>query len=220
MQRYAFPCLLATLFLAFVPGTRLPAAEPQATGNPDPHAHHHHMMHMAQAAAPRITHPRYRLPKLVLRDDQDRPVDLQRLAQGPRPLIMNFIFTTCTTICPVMTSTFAGAYDRLMAAPVRPLLVSVTIDPEHDDPQVLARYRKKYHAGKDWLFLTGSPQDVRRLEQALDVYRGSKLNHEPVTLIHLPGRAAWVRMDGFTGTRRLVETYLAQLDPHAATAAH
>jgi protein SCO1/2 len=76
-------------------------------------------------------------------------------------------------------------------------MVSVSIDPEEDTPARLTEYAKRFGAGAQWSFYTGSVESSIAVQRAFDVYRGDKMNHSPVTLFRpAPGRA-WVRLDGF-----------------------
>lgn len=71
--------------------------------------------------------------------------------------VADFIFTTCAGPCPLMSRHMARLQDRLGERKVR--LVSFTVDPERDTPEILAEYAKRYGADPDrWLFLTGEKQ--------------------------------------------------------------
>ncbi|HSG99056.1 MAG TPA: SCO family protein, partial [candidate division Zixibacteria bacterium] len=77
--------------------------------------------------------------------------------------IADFIFTSCSGPCPRMTRTMADLQERLGPSS-RIRLVSVSVDPERDSPDVLSRYADDYGAdGQRWLFLTGGSSDVRDL---------------------------------------------------------
>ncbi len=76
------------------------------------------------------------------------------------PWIADFIFTTCGGTCPAMTAQLARLRPRLPDA-VR--LVSFTVDPTHDTPEVLAAYAKPFGPGRRWLFATGAQADLYRL---------------------------------------------------------
>lgn len=77
-----------------------------------------------------------------------------------RPWVADLIFTRCVLACPVMSGKMA-ILDRRLPPEVR--LVSVTVDPEHDDPQVLSSYAERFAAGERWLFLTGERAEIQRL---------------------------------------------------------
>ena len=76
------------------------------------------------------------------------------------PWVADFIFTRCAGICPVMTAQLARLRRRL-PADVR--LVSFSVDPGHDTPEVLAEYARPFQPGERWLFLTGSQAELYRL---------------------------------------------------------
>ena len=130
---------------------------------------------------------------------------MDRLAAEDRPVALNFIFATCTTICPVMTSTFAQVRRELGAAGDQVHFVSVTIDPEYDTPAVLARFAEKFGATAGWDFLTGSAQDVNRVSRAFGIGSGSKFGHRPITFLRQPGQAKWVRLEGLGGGSALAD---------------
>lgn len=77
--------------------------------------------------------------------------------------VANFIFTTCTGPCPRMTSQMRRVQDGLAAeAEVR--MVSFTVDPARDTPEVLAAYGKRHGADPvRWNFLTGTQADLHRM---------------------------------------------------------
>ena len=192
-------CLLA----AIGPG-RAVAAD---TSEADPHAHHHHMMSEMKHAT-RST-AQYSVPAVtVVRDDGAR-VSLVDELDDCRPVLLNFIFTTCTTICPVMTQTFAQVQAKLGGERVH--LVSISIDPEEDTPARLAEYARKFHAGPSWRFYTGSVEASTSVQRAFGAYRGDKMNHTPLTLLRAgPGRP-WVRLDGFASADEIVSEFHQQL---------
>lgn len=145
----------------------------------------------------------YELPKVVLTDQDGRAVGLEAALPRDRDVAVNFIFTTCTTVCPVLSATFRGLHREPGAADVQ--LVSITIDPEHDRPAVLKAYAQRFDAAQDWRFYTGSVRDVRRVLAAFDALTGDKSNHRPVTLVRRAGAEAWTRLEGFPGAGDLAE---------------
>ena len=49
-------------------------------------------------------------------------------------------------------------------------MYSITLDPERDSPNILAKYAKKIGAGDGWTYLTGRPEDIQRLRRTLGFY--------------------------------------------------
>jgi protein SCO1/2 len=148
----------------------------------------------------------YSIPPLTLQDAGGHAADVARLLNGDRPTILQFIFTTCTTVCPVMSATMAAAQMRLGSEADRIRMVSITIDPENDTPAQLQEYARKWGAGPQWIFLTGKPQDVARLQQAFNAYTGSKMNHQPLTFMRA-SQGPWTRLDGLMSADDFVREY-------------
>jgi protein SCO1 len=95
------------------------------------------------------------LPEFTLTDAARHPVTLASL-RG-RPWVADFIFTRCPGVCPGMTARL-GRLRREIDP--RVTFVSFTVDPEHDTPEVLARYAAGFGAPEGWLFVTGPAADV------------------------------------------------------------
>lgn len=149
----------------------------------------------------------YTLPDVVLLDTDARPVRLREALAGNEPVMLNFIFTTCSTVCPIMVRVFAELPSRLGPAASKLRLVSITIDPEYDTPARLKGYAQNFAANPRWQLLTGRAQDIVTVQRAFNSWRGDKMGHEPLTLIrHAPG-LPWVRLDGFATPDELANEY-------------
>jgi protein SCO1 len=147
------------------------------------------------------------LPDVVLTDAERNRVRLRELLAGNEPVMLNFIFTTCTTICPVMTKVFAEVRTRLGREADNLRMVSISIDPENDAPAQLKAYAQKFGADSHWMFLTGRVEEVAAVQRAFDSYDSDKMNHRPLTLLRAaPGRQ-WVRIDGFATADQLAGEY-------------
>jgi protein SCO1 len=177
----------------------------------DPHAHHHQMMQAPPPVARRTAH--YVAPDVTLVRSDGARVNFQRELDDGRPVLLDFIYTTCTTICPVMSQTFAEVQKRLGPDAAKVKMMSVSVDPEQDTPARLAEYARRYQAGAQWSFYTGTIEAGILVQRAFDVYRGEKMNHSAVTLFRAAPGQPWVRLDGFaTPDAVLVEvrTQIAQ----------
>jgi protein SCO1/2 len=161
----------------------------------DPHAHHHHMMEAPPPVARSTAH--YLAPDVMLVRSDGARVSFARELDDGRPVLLDFIYTTCTTICPVMTQTFAEVQKRLGPDAAKVKMVSVSIDPEEDTPARLTSYAKRYAAGAQWTFYTGTAEASVAVQRAFDAYRGDKMNHAPVTYFRSAPGHPWVRLDGF-----------------------
>jgi protein SCO1 len=147
------------------------------------------------------------LPAVTLVREDGKSVQLAQELDDGRPVLVNFIYTTCFGICPISSQTFAQFQSRLGAEAPKVHLVSVSIDPEEDTPSVLRTYARKYHAGAGWNHYTGTVEASIAAQKAFEVYKGDKMNHDPVTLIRVAPGKPWVRIDGFATADDLLRTY-------------
>jgi protein SCO1/2 len=98
-------------------------------------------------------------------------------------VLINFMFTTCADVCPRATENLSkvasGLGDRLERE-VR--MISVTVDPKRDTPQVLKQYAQKHRTGPGWYFVTGRARDIDAVRESLGVNRdgGDKVDHTGV----------------------------------------
>jgi len=171
----------------------------------DEHHHHHHAM--ADAAYQRSS-ASYSIPDVSLVDMDGAQVSLRDGLGGDEPVMLNFIFTSCTAICPVMSATFMQVQEGLGEERSKVRMVSISIDPENDTPARLREYAGRFHAGAQWRMLTGSVEDSIAVQRAFGAYRGGKMNHAPVTFLRAGGAdKPWVRLDGLVSASDIIQEY-------------
>ena len=150
----------------------------------------------------------YVVPYVTLTNQDGQKVNLKSfLKQRDKVIIMDFIFGTCTTICPVLSASFVNFQNKLTAEAGKFQLVSISIDPEHDTPKVLKAYLKSYKAKPGWDFLTGSRENIERVTNAFNAYSSDKMQHYPLTFVYSPVQDRWFRIDGLVATSELMAEY-------------
>jgi len=162
--------------------------------------HHHH------AVAPQTsrTTANYQIPDVQLVREDGRAVRLPAEMDDGKPVVLAFIYTSCTTVCPLTSQTLATLQDKLGSARDRIHILSISIDPEQDTPSRLREYARSFHAGAEWHHYTGTLAASQAAQRAFDVYRGDKMDHSPATLIRRSPGAEWVRIDGFATADQLI----------------
>jgi len=104
------------------------------------------------------------VPDFTLIDQRRRSVSLSQL-RG-KVVVVNFVYTTCAlpNFCLRLANNFSVLQKRFARELGRDLiLLTISFDPVHDTPDVLARYATQWNANGDtWRFLTGPPADVER----------------------------------------------------------
>jgi protein SCO1/2 len=197
---------LAALAAAAMVGISAPPAS--AHDETDPHAHHHMMrnMKMSQVA--------YNLPDVMLVRDDNRTVSFKDEINDGRPVVLTFIYTTCTSICPVISQTLSQLQSKLGADRDKVHLVSISIDPENDTPERLRAYAAKFGAGPEWQHYTGTLAASVAAQKAFNVFREDKMDHNPVVLLRAAPGKDWLRIDGFATADELLDSF------HMLGAAH
>lgn len=149
----------------------------------------------------------YTIPEVKLTRADGSVVPLRSELEAAGPIMVNFIFTTCTTICPVLSATFARVQELLEDDARKVRMISISIDPEQDTPEKLRQYAAKFKAAPGWHFLTGTLTDSIKVQRAFDAYRGGKMNHRPLTFMRASAENPWVRLEGLAGADDIVREY-------------
>lgn len=166
-------------------------------------------MHMHHAVAPGTLHSMvdYALPPVELVRDDGKTVSLVDELNDGRPVILTFIYTSCTTICPMISQTLERLQGELGSDRDKVHIVSISIDPEEDTPARLKAYAARFEAGPEWQYYTGSVDASIAAQRAFNVYRGDKMNHAPVAFLRAAPGKQWMRIDGFATPSELLDAY-------------
>ncbi len=161
------------------------------------------------AGPPRYTRSvhEYTIPDVTLIDQDGKRVQLKELLNSDQPVVVDFIYGTCTTICPILSAGYTHLQRKLGTESSSVNLISITIDPEHDSPAVLKEYLNKYHAKPGWSFLTGSRKDIDQVMTAFDAYISDKMSHQPLNFIRTPDEGKWVRLFGLLSGKDFLNEY-------------
>jgi len=202
--------ILISGFVVIAHVSNLPAADLQIQQlmEPDPHAAHRANLKRSQYS---VKTQQYSIPDVSLINTSGVSVKLNSILDSDKPVALNFIFTTCTTICPVMTATFAQMQLQLGEAAADLQVVSITIDPEYDRPKRLKEYAERFTDNPNWIFLTGDGADISKVARSVKAYSGSKMNHKPLTLLKSPNSPLWVRVDGLASGADLARVVTQRL---------
>lgn len=158
-----------------------------------------------QASAVQVWRPKLAaLPSITLTTMQGRQGSLDSELANAVPLVLNFVFTTCSSSCSVQTAVLAEVQRQQRARGRKLQLASITIDPDNDTPDQLRRFARKFDVGEGWQFYTGRFDDLLRVQRHFDVYRGSKASHPPVLLMRRDAPSPWVRVEGFPGAGEIL----------------
>lgn len=153
------------------------------------------------------TEHRFNAPAYPVVTMNGEETSLVEVLESDQPIMLNFIFTKCTTICPVLSATFTQLQEKLSEENQHVKMISISIDPEYDTPEVLQDYARRFNAGPNWQFLTGNTADIIAIEKLFDAYRGAKMSHEPLMYIKVDGSSSWVRLEGIASADDIMKEY-------------
>jgi protein SCO1/2 len=149
----------------------------------------------------------YQVPDVILVNQDGVKMPLKQLLDPGKPVMLDFIYGTCTTICPILSAGFSNLQRKLGPKAQELQLVSVTIDPEYDTPEIMTEYLMRYRRQPGWDFATGSRVDIDKVMHAFNAYVPNKMAHRPLTLLRGAGETQWVRIYGLVGTSDLMAEY-------------
>jgi len=170
----------------------------------DPHAHHREMMkakaeQKAQAAILEI-----RDAQLIDQDGETKSLSSDIV--GDRIVVVDFIYTTCTTVCPVLSAVLMQVQDELgdrLGTEV--MLVSISVDPQRDTSARLKDYAKKLRARDGWMWLTGDKLAVDDVLKDFGAYTPNFEDHPAMVLVGDGTTGEWSRFLGFPGANHIVD---------------
>lgn len=121
---------------------------------------------------------------LILTDQNEQPQRFYSDVLEGKIVVVDFIFTHCQGVCPVLTATLRGLQQRLgplMGDSVR--FVSISIDPERDTPAALRAFAAKFQVGSGWMFLTGDKTKIDWVAYKLGAYNEKVEEHYSAFLV-------------------------------------
>lgn len=147
------------------------------------------------------------IPDTAVYDQDGRKLNFYTDLVRGKTVAINFIFTTCTTICPPLTATFRKVQQQLGERVGRDVqLISVSVDPTTDVPERLKSFSQKFGAGPGWTFVTGSKPAVDQLLKSLGAAVGDKNDHTPMILVGNEAAGYWTRTYGLAPAATILKT--------------
>jgi protein SCO1/2 len=148
---------------------------------------------------------RINLTDTPLLDQDGRSVRLKSDIIGDRIAIVGFVYTSCTTVCPVVSAMLAQTQAKLGARAGRDVkLVTLTVDPVRDTPARLKAHGKQHGAGPGWTLVTGAKPQVDEALKAFDAYTPNFTDHPPVVYVGDAKAGKWLRFYGFPSPDQLM----------------
>ena len=176
-------------------GMTLRPDNPGATPSPAP----------AAATTENYSFSSMQIPNVRVLNQNGKALDFYSDLIKGQNVAINFIFTTCTTVCPVLTATFRRVQTQLEATQSNVKLISISVDPTIDTPERLRDFADKFKAGPGWTFVTGEKSDIDSLLQRLGAGLGNKNDHTSMVLIGNDPADVWTRTYGLSSPTVLLK---------------
>lgn len=116
---------------------------------------------------------------------------------GGRIVVANFVFTSCSTICPMQSAILAAVQDKLgdrLGHEV--VLVSLSVDPFNDTPAQMNAMAERFGARPGWYWLTGDETEMERVLGGLRARADTPGDHASAFLVGRAGQLQWARLEG------------------------
>ncbi len=125
-----------------------------------------------------------------------------------KAVVINLIYTQCKDLCPLETARLAQVQKLLGDLVGKDIFFySISIDPAHDTPEVLAAYMKKFDVGPGWTFLTGKQADIALLSKKLGLSSATDFadrdGHLPSLMVGNVPAGQWMRQSAVDNPRFL-----------------
>lgn len=186
---------------------------------PDPHAGHEGMNHPAPAplpapqAAPQANAAQSYFGEIPLVDQDGKTQRLYSDLIQDKVVVIDFMFTSCTGACPIMSNNFAKIQDWLGDRLGKEVyLLSVSVDPANDTPAKMKEYAARYKARPGWYFLTGSPENVGAALRKLGNYVENPEAHQNLFLIGNDKTGLWKKAFGLAEPDALIPVVQSVLE--------
>jgi protein SCO1 len=134
-------------------------------------------------------------PDQIVLDQDGKHLNFYTDLVKGKTVAINFIFTACTSSCPLSSAIFRQVQKKLGKQKVQ--LITISVDPVNDTPERLLEFSKKFKAGPGWEFITGESQLISELLKNLGAYAGEKNNHSNMVIIGDDANHRWTRLYGF-----------------------
>jgi protein SCO1 len=136
------------------------------------------------------------IPDVELVDQDAKRVHLYHDLVKGRVAALSFIFTTCTTICPLIGANLGRLQTELGQSSGKDIsLISVSVDPETDTPQRMKAWGAQFGAKSGWSLLTGDKETVAQLLKTLGLFTPDIQSHSPFLLLFNDRTGDWTRVN-------------------------
>lgn len=153
-----------------------------------------------------------------LRSHDNKTVRLASDVLAGKIAIIDFVYTSCTSFCPVASALMNSVRQQLGARVGKDVvLVTISVDPQRDTPARLAAYASQFHTGPGWTWLTGTRRDIDAVLKGLGAYTPNFEDHPNMLLVGNAATGEWTRFNGLPDAKLVAERVARAGSPDAPT---
>lgn len=154
------------------------------------------------------------IPDVELIDHEGKRVRFFTDLVKGRTVAINTFFTSCTTICPLLTATVAQMQKTLAERGREDIqLISISVDPTTDTPNRLKEWSRSFNVKPGWTLLTGRKATVDKLLKALHAFTPDPTDHSPMILVGNEPEGVWKQIYGLAPAAQLCDAIVAVAGP-------
>ena len=154
-------------------------------------------------------------PNVLLYTHENKPARFYDDLVKGKLVLINFFFTTCGSICPRTTANLVKVEEALGDRLGRDIfMISVTVDPATDTPEVLKKYAASYQTKPGWEFVTGKQEDIDLIRRKLGVFGddGDKTQHSGVLVYGNERAGQWAATPAMLDPASITRSVLRLVD--------
>lgn len=118
-----------------------------------------------------------------------------------RTVAVNFIYTSCSTVCPSSGALFSA----LQKEHERVQFISISIEPKVDTPAKLAAWSQRFRTTPRWTLVTGTPEAIETLVKSFGQTTARPQDHTPLTIVGSDVTHTWSKLYGFPGSEKIAK---------------
>jgi protein SCO1/2 len=167
-------------------------------------AHETHGSHAATTQAVKAASANVKLLDLELTNQEGKKAKFRSDVIGDRIVVLDNIYTSCTTICPILTTIMVNVQSRIGERAGKEVsLVSLSVDPVTDTPARLRTYARRHKAS--WNLWTGPKPAMDQVLKGLGIYTPDYIDHPSSILVGDGRTGEWTRFYGFASPEQILK---------------
>lgn len=150
-------------------------------------------------------------PNVTLFTQENKPLRFYDDVVRGKIVVIQFMYTNCEKLCPMTTPNLVKLRDELeRRAPGQISMVSITVDPANDTPEVLRHYASSFKIAPAWKFLTGKKSDIDLIRRQLGVYDPDEARTEHLNVLTIGDERAgrWCAIEALARPEDIAATAL------------